>query len=66
MEEYITKRKPLKRLYVVIDARHGKNINILHVSLLLYLIFMHLFNFYMIIYIGLKLPDHEFLQMLEK
>ncbi|CAO3636062.1 unnamed protein product [Cunninghamella blakesleeana] len=36
MEEYITKRKSLKRLYVVIDARHG-----------------------------LKLPDHEFLHMLE-
>ncbi|CAO3613130.1 unnamed protein product [Cunninghamella echinulata] len=37
MEDYITKRKVLKRLYVVIDARHG-----------------------------LKLPDIEFLQMLDR
>lgn len=54
MEHYISYRKTLKRIYVVVDARHGK--------------LRGRTNEYRLTkkYVGLKVADKEFLAMLDR
>jgi hypothetical protein len=62
METYISTRKTLRKIFVIVDSRHGKVIKKQN----FFFLFLCILKIIYIFYKGIKLADMEFLEMLDK